>query len=188
MGCLRQSLHEILQDFDDRPQGAAYRLALFQDKNDDPGGWTLVHARPKLVLWLWVLCSNGWAAPPVSAPPTVPTTPLWPANTVVIPGHGARSRMVTTLTGQTRPSMPYTGGPFTAAQVKMVRDWIDGGATAAGYEKGTRALFVARCLPCHSAESHGWNLVVDSYTGLRDSIWRYHQKPVREPARVVRFR
>ena len=47
--------------------------------------------------------------------------------TVVAPGHAAKSRLVSMISGD-KPRMPRSGEPLSAADVALVRRWIDAGA------------------------------------------------------------
>src|SRR5208282_2992441 len=49
-------------------------------------------------------------------------------GSVVIPGDSEKSPMVRRILGLDRPQMPYGGPPLSAADVELIRKWIDQGA------------------------------------------------------------
>ncbi|HLW78448.1 MAG TPA: c-type cytochrome domain-containing protein [Terriglobia bacterium] len=47
---------------------------------------------------------------------------------VIVPGKSGESRIVLMLQGSIQPRMPYGGDPLPAAEIAMVKAWIDAGA------------------------------------------------------------
>ena len=50
----------------------------------------------------------------------------------VVPGQSASSRLVQMIEGSRKPRMPYKEDPLAAADVEVIRRWIDAGAPAPG--------------------------------------------------------
>jgi hypothetical protein len=46
----------------------------------------------------------------------------------IIPGNAAGSRLVGMLEGRIHPRMPEGADPLSAAQIAVIKDWIDAGA------------------------------------------------------------
>lgn len=96
--------------------------------------------------------------------------PSWPANKIVIPGHGADSVLVKALTGAVQPRMPLRAPPLPDAAVAVVKTWIDNGALEAEFTAKVQPIFKQSCAGCHSAGSHAAGLVFDSFSGIVTSV------------------
>jgi Planctomycete cytochrome C len=49
-------------------------------------------------------------------------------GTVVVPGNSGESRLYLMIAGKMSPAMPMDGKSLTAAQIELIRRWIDAGA------------------------------------------------------------
>src|SRR5258708_1091255 len=61
------------------------------------------------------------------------SAPAWPANKIVVPGHGADSILIKALLGTVQPRMPLRAPPLSDAATNVVKAWIDRGATEAEF-------------------------------------------------------
>jgi dipeptidyl aminopeptidase/acylaminoacyl peptidase len=60
-------------------------------------------------------------------------------GSAVIPGDSSASRLVQMIEGKLKPRMPYKEDALSAAQVQVIRRWIDQGAPAPAAAEGTAA-------------------------------------------------
>jgi WD40 repeat protein len=108
-------------------------------------------------------------------------------GTVVVPGESASSRMMQMIEGKLKPRMPYKEDPLAAADVEVIRRWIDEGAPApAAKEAAPSAEFkvpdvkptvvVAGAVAAVAFDPASRRLAVGSYKsvhlmGLADRKW-----------------
>lgn len=59
---------------------------------------------------------------------------------VVVPGKSAESRLYQTLTGELSPAMPLSLEKLTAAELSVIRRWIDSGAKDSAKDKSRANL------------------------------------------------
>ncbi len=85
----------------------------------------------------------------------------------MVPGHGAESLLITYVSGSNAKNvMPPSGERLTAAQIDLLRTWIDQGAVypveanAVDFARDIQPLFESRCYACHGPEkqTHGLRL------------------------------
>ena len=85
----------------------------------------------------------------------------------MVPGHGAESLLITYVSGANAKNvMPPTGDRLTAAQIDLLRTWIDQGAVyppeanAVDFARDIQPMFESRCYACHGPEkqTHGLRL------------------------------
>src|SRR5579883_1484504 len=48
---------------------------------------------------------------------------------VIVPGKSAGSKLIARVDGSTMPRMPMGGAPLTAAEIDLLRRWVDAGAS-----------------------------------------------------------
>jgi cytochrome c553 len=98
----------------------------------------------------------------------------------VVPGHSADSLLVKRILGLTgTPRMPMGGQPLSAAQVTLIRQWIDAdhfdtsaaqpavsSAPSSVFAKEVRPILAARCYSCHGPEVQQNGLRLDSLAAL----------------------
>jgi hypothetical protein len=99
------------------------------------------------------------------------------SGAAVVPGHSGDSVLVKRILGTAGARMPMGGQPLSAADVELIRRWIDEGqfqaepeqasnATSSVFAKEVRPILAARCYSCHGPEVQQSGLRLDSLAGI----------------------
>jgi mono/diheme cytochrome c family protein len=100
----------------------------------------------------------------------------------IAPGNALGSTIYKSVAGYTEELMPEGAPPLTATQLDLLKRWIDAGAIKDAnctsscdtnnfaYTAGVKPIIDQYCLGCHSGTSPQGNLLLNSYTAVKNAV------------------